>query len=303
MFGGRNMTKKMFCFVVATAAVLAFSFFTCKTTDASAKPTENSKGGFSIGKLEWVIDQVEPTFWAKPLKISNKMFISFSLEYKGKFDLGVVESLIIDSPNDYYIIEGEDIQKVIEVDKETINCKRLPCGKGEGRVGLGEWVITITLKNGEKIVKTPIINGFQNMEIDKKASTKYIVPQAKFKNEISALAIPKIKSVSRDEDSIEVFFSISDSRVKNGYFWFDVPGEKHYRDAGSMVDGKGNPVNGCRKFSIDGSMCRYILRRDADNAEWFDKATACCFVVSEVNRVVDPWNERIRSISSLVKIE
>ncbi len=298
------MTKKMFCFVVAAvAAVLAFSFFTCKTTDASAKPTENSKGGFSIGKLEWVIDQVEPTFWAKPLKISNKMFISFSLEYKGKFDLGVVESLIIDSPNDYYIIEGEDIQKVIEVDKETINCKRLPCGKGEGRVGLGEWVITITLKNGEKIVKTPIINGFQNMEIDKKASTKYIVPQAKFKNEISALAIPKIKSVSRDEDSIEVFFSISDSRVKNGYFWFDVPGEKHYRDAGSMVDGKGNPVNGCRKFSIDGSMCRYILRRDADNAEWFDKATACCFVVSEVNRVVDPWNERIRSISSLVKIE
>lgn len=302
MFGGRNMTKKMFCFVVV-AAVLAFSFFTCKTTDASAKPTENSKGGFSIGKLEWVIDQVEPTFWAKPLKISNKMFISFSLEYKGKFDLGGVESLVIDSPNDYYIIEGEDIQKVIEVDKETINCKRLPCGKGEGRVGLGEWVITITLKNGEKIVKTPIINGFQNMEIDKKASTKYIVPQAKFKNEISALAIPKIKSVSRDEDSIEVFFSISDSRVKNGYFWFDVPGEKHYRDAGSMVDGKGNPVNGCRKFSIDGSMCRYILRRDADNAEWFDKATACCFVVSEVNRVVDPWNERIRSISSLVKIE
>lgn len=297
------MTKKMFCFVVVVAAVLAFSFFTCKTTDASAKPTENSKGGFSIGKLEWVIDQVEPTFWAKPLKISNKMFISFSLEYKGKFDLGVVESLVIDSPNDYYIIEGEDIQKVIEVDKETINCKRLPCGKGEGRVGLGEWVITITLKNGEKIVKTPIINGFQNMEIDKKASTKYIVPQAKFKNEISALAIPKIKSVSRDEDSIEVFFSISDSRVKNGYFWFDVPGEKHYRDAGSMVDGKGNPVNGCRKFSIDGSMCRYILRRDADNAEWFDKATACCFVVSEVNRVVDPWNERIRSISSLVKIE
>ena len=91
--------------------------------------------------------------------------------------------------------------------------------------------------------------------------------------------------------------------MKNGYFWFDVPCEKHYRDAGSMIDGKGNPVNGCRKFSIDGSTCRYILRKDADNAEWFDKATACCFVVSEVNRVVDPWNEHIRSISSLIKIE
>jgi len=276
---------KIFCL-----CLVVFSFFTCKTTDSSVKSDETTKvGGFTIGKLEWVIDQVEPTFWAKPLKISNKMFISFSLEYKGKFDLGLVESLVI--------------EKVIEVDKESINCKRLPCGKGEGRVGLGEWVITITLKNGEKIVKTPIINGFQNMEIDKNAKTKYIVPQAKFKNEISALAIPKIKSVSRDEDSIEIFFSISDSRVKNGYFWFDVPGEKLYRDGGSMVDGKGNPVNGCRKFSIDGSTCRYILRRDADNAEWFDKATACCFVVSEVNRVVDPWNERIRSISSLVKIE
>ena len=129
------------------------------------------------------------------------------------------------------------------------------------------------------------------------------MPKAQFKNEISALDVPKITSVSKDEDSIEIYFSVNDSRVKNGYFWFDVPGEKDYRDAGSVIDGKGNPVNGCRKFSTDGAKCRFILRRDAENAEWFDKATACCFVVSDVNRVTDPWNERIRSISSLIKIQ
>lgn len=213
----------------------------------------------------------------------------------------MLQSVIIDAPGDYYIIEGDDLKKVLEVENNVINCKRLPCGKGEGKLGLGEWIITITLKNGQKIVKNPQVTGFQNSALE--ASTQYIVPKAKFKGEISALDVPKIKSVSKDEDSIEIFFSVADSRIKNGYFWFDVPGEKDYRDAGSVVDGKGNPVNGCRKFSADGSECRFILRKDADNAEWFDRATACCFVVSDVNRVTDPWNERIRSISSFAKIE
>ena len=122
ILGGRIMTRNFFSF-----ALLAFLFLTCKTTDTATKPVETTKkGGFTIGKLEWVIDQVEPSFWAKPLKISNKMFISFSLEYKGNFDLDLVENIVIDSPNDYYTIEGDDIQKVIEVDKDTINCKRLP---------------------------------------------------------------------------------------------------------------------------------------------------------------------------------
>lgn len=285
-------------------------FLTCKTTEEATVPDlpkekkVAKKSDFEIGKLTWVIDQVEPSFWAKNAKVQNKMFISFSIEYKGQFDIESVKSLVIDAPSDYYIIEGDDLKKVLEVDKSSINCKRLPCGTGEGKVGLGEWLINITLKDGTKIVKNPQITGFQNLgEQASKTKTTYIVPKAKFKNEISALDVPKIKSVSRDEDSIEIYFSVSDSRIKNGYFWFDVPGEKEYRDAGSMVDGAGKPVNGCRKFSVDGSQCRFILRKDAENAEWFDKATACCFVVSDVNRVTDPWNERIRSISSLIKIE
>lgn len=293
---------------------IALSLLTCKTTEEATMPdapTEQKevkkvpkKPNFEVGKLTWVIDQVEPTFWAKDAKVQNKMFISFALEYSGQFDLETVQSLVIDAPGDYYIIEGEDLKKVLEVEKSSLNCKRLPCGTGEGKVGLGEWVITLTLKDGTKIVKNPQITGFNNAgDVASKTKTTYIVPKAKFKNEISALDVPKIKSVSRDEDSIEIYFSVSDSRIKNGYFWFDVPGEKEYRDAGSMVDGTGKPVNGCRKFSVDGSQCRFILRKDADNAEWFDKATACCFVVSDVNRVTDPWNERIRSISSLIKIE
>ncbi len=289
---------KIFSFIL-----FIFLFLTCKTTDSSAKSASSKKSGLNIGKLTWVIDQVDPNFWAKPLNMKNKMFISFSLEYQGKFDLGLVKSLVIDAPNDYFIIEGEDLSKVIEVDESYINCKRLPCGHGEGKVGLGEWIITITLKNGQKIVKKPLITGFQDVKIEKNANTTYVVPKATFKNEVSALDVPQIKSVSRDDDSIEIFFSVSDSRVKNGYFWFDVPGEKNYRDSGSMIDGKGNPVNGCRKFSTNGETCRFILRKDKDNEEWFNKATACCFVVSDINRVIDPWNERIRSISSLIKIE
>ena len=284
--------------------ILAVFVLTCKTTDESTEDNSKKASGFQIGALSWVIDHIDPTFWAKELKMQNRMFISFSLEYKGKFDLSSIQSLIIDAPNDYYIIEGDDLKKVLEIDSNAIFCKRLPCGKGEGKVGLGEWIITITLKNGKKIVKNPQITAFQNSNAGAKSlNTTYIVPKATFKNEVSALDVPKIKSVSRDDNSIEIYFSVSDQRVKNGYFWFDVPGEKEYIDAGSMVDGKGNPVNGCRKFSTDGGMSRFILRKDKDNEAWFDKATACCFVVSDVNRVVDPWKERIRSISSLIKIE
>ncbi len=279
--------------------------FSCKTTDSASVPDSmpEKSGNFQLGKINWIIDQIDPAFWAKELKMQNNMFVSFSLEYSGKFDLSMVESLVIDAPKDYYIIEGADLQKMLEVEKNVIYCKRLPCGYGEGKVGLGEWIINVALKNGQKIVKKLQITGFQNSELSEKTSTKYIVPQAKFQNEISALSIPKIKSVSKDEDSIEIFFSVNDSRVKNGYFWFDVPGEKDYRDAGSVIDGQGNPVNGCRKFSVDGAECRFILRRDAENAEWFDKAVAVCFVVSDVNRVTDPWNERVRSISPFIKIE
>lgn len=297
-----NRFSKM---VLLFSMLISLVSFSCKTTEVATIPDEAPKkdSGFKIGNLSWIIDQVEPEFWAKDLKMKNKMFISFALEYQGKFDFSALQSLVIDAPSDYYIIEGDDLKKVLEVEKDKILCKRLPCGRGEGKVGLGEWIFTMTLKNGKKIVKTSQVYVFQNNDETSKTKRAYIVPKAQFKNEISALDVPKILSVSKDEDSIEIYFSVNDSRVKNGYFWFDVPGEKDYRDAGSVVDGKGNPVNGCRKFSTDGAKCRFILRRDAENAEWFDKATACCFVVSDVNRVTDPWNERIRSISSLIKIQ
>lgn len=297
-----KFSRMLFLFLV----LVSFVVLACKTAEVATIPDEPPKkrdDSFKIGNLSWIIDQVEPEFWTKELKMKNKMFISFALEYQGKCDFSALQSLIIDAPSDYYIIEGDDLKKVLDIEKDRIVCKRLPCGRGEGKVGLGEWILTITLKNEQKIVKKPQVSVFQNNEDASKNSRAYIVPKAQFKNEISALDVPKITSVSKDEDSIEIYFSVNDSRVKNGYFWFDVPGEKDYRDAGSMVDGQGNPVNGCRKFSTDGAKCRFILRRDAENAEWFDKATACCFVVSDVNRVVDPSSEKIRSISSLIKIQ
>jgi len=300
--------NKLLKMLLACLILLSFITLSCGTTKAAAPATPTKAqeapkqdAGFEIGNLSWIIDQVEPEFWAK--KMQNKMFISFALEYKGKVDISLLQSLVIDAPLDYYMIEGDDLKKVLEVEKDRIVCKRLPCGRGEGKIGLGEWILTITLKNGKKFVKKPEVSVLQSSDAVEKGKRAYIVPKAQFKNEISALDVPKITSVSKDDDSIEIYFSVNDSRIKNGYFWFDVPGEKDYRDAGSVVDGAGNPVNGCRNFSTDGGKCRFILRRDADNAEWFDKATACCFVVSDVNRVSAPLSERIRSISSLIKIE
>ena len=131
-----------------------------------------------------------------------------------------------------------------------------------------------------------------------KAKTSFIVPVAKTPEEQQALAFPVIQSVSRDSDTIEIVFSINDSRVKNAYFYFDVPKEIYYRDSGSMIDAAGKPVNGCRSFSVDGQKSYYVLHKDASNADWFDKATRCFLVVSDINRVASPWEERHRTISA-----
>lgn len=293
MFYSKYFKIKVLC------AVLLIFFAACKSGPA---PVE---GGFSAGKLTWVIEQLDPSIWPEPLEGSSKMFISFSLEYSGSFKETDIEKLVVESPSDYWVVDGEELNKFIDYNRTHIMFNRLQCGEGSGRAALGDWTVTLTMKkNSHKIEKKINIMGFEASDTDNSGKesfaeeTKYIVPKASAKNEVSALTSPVIKSVSRDSDTIEIFFSVSDSRVKNGYFWFDVPGEKYYKDSGSMIDASGNPVNGCRKFSIDGKECHLVLRKDKDNEEWFDKASACYFVVSDMNRVADPWEEKIRSVSA-----
>lgn len=159
-----------------------------------------------------------------------------------------------------------------------------------------------TASSNEKIADTENAEAAADTKTDK-AEIKYLVANARAANETSCLAIPVITAISRDADTIEIRFSVNDKRVKNGYFWFDVPGEKYYRDSGSMIDASGKPVNGCRKFSTDGKECLYILRKDKDNSAWFSKAIAAYFVVADVNRVQSPWEERIRSVSEKAAIK
>ena len=129
-----------------------------------------------------------------------------------------------------------------------------------------------------------------------------VVPVVQAAGEQAALEFPVIQSVSRDAETIEIIFSINDERVKNAYFYFDIPDEEYYRDSGSMIDPAGQPVNGCRVFSTDGKKCQYILRKDENNKVWFNKATRCFLVVSDVNRVASPWEEHHRTIGAAAQI-
>lgn len=297
MFHFKYSKIKSICILMLICA------FGCKS---NPKPVYSN---LSIGKLTWVIEKLDPSIWPEPLENGGNMFISFSLEYSGSFKENDIKKLVVESPSDYWIVDGKDLDKFIDYNKTHIIFNRLQCGTGNGKVALGDWTVTLIMKNSsEKIQKKINIMGFESSDYDKEEKEKiaedikYIVPKASGKNEISALSTPVIKSISRDNDTIEIFFSISDSRVKNGYFWFDVPGEKYYKDAGSMIDASGVPVNGCRKFSVDGKDCHLVLRKDKDNEEWFDSATACYFVVSDTNRVADPWEEKIRSVSAKMVI-
>lgn len=318
----------------ALIVVLALALIGCKSTPKAetAEPTPApATTNISFGDISWIIEQISPSFWPTPLASQSTMFITFHIAVNTAVPINEVKQIFIASPKDMWLLEGSDIQNVLEMDQEgkKLVLKRLQCA--ETGVPLGEWSVDITLNDGSKTTKTVTVNGLQTentavteetqpselseteqtdeaVSEESTAETKekqitYLAAKAAGKDQVAALAVPSIASVSRDEDSIEIRFSVKDKRIKNGYFWFDVPGEKYYRDSGSMIDAAGNPVNGCRRFSTDGKECLYILRKDADNSTWFNQITAVYFVVADVNRVQSPWEERIRSVSEKAEVK
>lgn len=310
------------------ALVLALIFFGCKSTpktettetaknieQVKVDENESNQTKIEFGELSWILEQISPSFWPTPLKADSKMFITFHMPVSQNVKIADIEKIFISSPKDMWLLENESIKNIVEMntkDKKLV-IKRLHCVSGQ--IPLGAWTVELTLKDGGFAKKTVEVSGLkdyvklENSESEsdtsntQKNTQKFLVPKAENENEVSCLAVPTIKSVSKDKDFIEIRFSINDKRVKNGYFWFDVPGEIYYRDSGSMIDASGNPVNGCRKFSTDGSECSYILRKDKTNSAWFSKIVAAYFVVADVNRVESPWEERIRSISEKASIK
>lgn len=295
--------------------------FSCKTVPAPQSQTDKIQhtGKIAITSVSWMIENLDTSIWNGTLTNDGQIFVSFFIAYSGSFNVSDVQKLIIESPIDIWTLNSAQLEKITEVDdiKKIAEVKRLQCGDGKGAAALGAWKFTLIDSGGNSYEQVMDITGFEKKEDDKKteeeaaannpqketAEIKKIVPISSAKNEIAALAMPVIKSVSRDENSIEIYFSVNDNRVKNGYFWFDVPGEKYYKDSGSMIDASGNPVNGCRTFSTDGKDCRYILRKDSENEEWIDKITGCFFVVSDTNRVSAPWEERNRTVSAFAPVK
>lgn len=295
--------------------------FSCKTTPASQVQTDKPQaaGKIAVTSVSWMIENLDPSIWNGTLKNGGQIFVSFFIAYSGTFNVSGVQKLVVESPIDIWVLNSAQLEKITEVDdtKKVAEVKRLQCGEGKGAAALGKWKFTLTDTGGNTYEQVMDVTGFEKKAEDKKTEEdaaannpeketteiKKIVPVSSAKNEIAALSTPVIKSVSRDENSIEIYFSINDSRVKNGYFWFDVPGEKYYKDSGSMIDASGNPVNGCRVFSTDGKDCRYILRKDSENEAWIDKITGCFFVVSDTNRVSAPWEERNRTVSAFAPVK
>ncbi len=299
--------------------VLFICFFGCKTAPVQTGQNPVGTGKINIKSVTWMIENLDTSIWNGTLKGDGQMFVSFFINYSGSFDTTDIERLTIESPADMWILNSTQLEKIIEIDDilKIAAVKRLQCGEGKGAVPLGIWNVILRDTSGKVYEHELNITGFEKKSDDKKTEeeaidifekskenrTQFIVPLASGKNEIAALNMPVIKSVSKDEDSIEIYFSVNDGRVKNGYFWFDVPGEKYYKDSGSMIDASGAPVNGCRAFSADGKECRYILRKNTDNAHWFDKIISCFFVVSDTNRVSSPWEERNRTVSAKSEVK
>ncbi len=306
------MKKKIFRYV----SILFFGmliFTACKSAP-EPKKNEPNNSQIKINSVSWLIERLHPSIWDKSLKDNSEMFISFYISYSGKFDLQQIKNIAIQSPIDLWNVDSAQLEKVVELqeEKNLAIVKRLPCGEKQGAVPLGNWIFLLNDKQGYKYKQELNVNGFektdkeeiendepiQSVKKEEPISIKRIVPTASKKDEIEALKMPVINSVSKDEDSIEIYFTVNDERIKNGYFWFSVPNEEYYKDSGSMIDASNNPVNGCREFRTDGKKSRYILRKNSENEEWFNNIEAIFFVVSDTNRVASPWEERIRTVSA-----
>ena len=279
----------------------------------AAKEAAAKKATAQIVDVSWMIEKADASFVSKHHKGEGKMFVTILAKYTGELTDEDFQEAFFSSPLDIWVLNAENAKNLIENDKKNklLMLKHLAAGDGEGAVALGKWFISITLVGQKPFEKELTVTGIGGQNIvdtaDAKGSLKgktipRVVPVAKTADEQQALSFPVVYSVSRDADTIEIIFSINDSRVKNGYFYFDVPGEEYYRDSGSMVDATGKPVNGCRAFTTDGNKCQYVLRKDASNQDWFSKATRCFFVVADVNRVASPWEERHRTISPVAPI-
>ncbi len=315
------MKNKSYAKYFALILILAMFMISCGSTPPKQdKNANNTSGSIKINSVSYLVERLDPSIWNGKPKGKAQMFMSFYISYSGEFDTDLIKSIVVESPLDLWTLNSLQVEKILEIqsEKKIAIVKRLQCGDGLGAVPLGDWLFKLTQTNGKKYEQKLNITGFASdteessepsepldaiEEADETFSVKTIVPKASNKSQISALSMPVINSLSKDENSIEIYFTANDKRIKNAYFWFDVPGEKYYKDSGSMIDASGNPVNGCRKFFTDGKKSRYILRKNEENAEWFDKITACFFVVSDTNRVASPWEERNRTVSAKATVK
>ena len=284
-----------------------------RTRTATKEPTSHTAAA-QITDIIWMIEQADASFVSKQHKGDGKMFVTMFAKYKGDLTSQDFQEAFFASPTDVWSLDEKNAKGLLEINKKDnlLTLKHLAAGEGVGAAALGKWFASVTLAGQKPFEKELNVTGIGGQAVtagaadktskEKSKKVSFIVPVATAANEQQALAFPVIHSVSRDADTIEIIFSIKDSRVKNAYFYFDVPGEEYYRDSGSMIDATGKPVNGCRSFSTDGKKCRYILRKDASNQDWFGKATQCFLVVSDINRVASPWEERHRTISAASRI-
>ena len=261
----------------------------------------------------WMIEQADVSFVSKQYKGSGKMFVTILAQYKGDLVPQDFQEATFFSPTDIWSLDAETARTLMEIDTKNklLTFKHLAAGDGEGAVSLGKWFVSITLAGQKPFEKELNVTGIGGQTIAADTATTgnnskkiipMVVPVVQAAGEQAALEFPVIQSVSRDAETIEIIFSINDERVKNAYFYFDIPDEEYYRDSGSMIDPAGQPVNGCRVFSTDGKKCQYILRKDENNKVWFNKATRCFLVVSDVNRVASPWEEHHRTIGAAAQI-
>lgn len=201
--------KKVFGFLLL--------FFVLSVVGGCSNDDSGSKNSIEITSDGFYIENIDTGFWSSNPP-SATMFLTLFINYPANLDENDISVVEASSPDEYvWKLYPDDLY--IDTDYRYIKLSRLWNDYDSARVNLGEWKVTLTLKDGSTGSCT-IVVGEPNSATG--PVSEYATSEMPGTNDVAAISVPSINSAVYDSssDKLTITFTVNDSRVRNGFIWF-----------------------------------------------------------------------------------
>ena len=283
---------------------------------ASCSDKESSKKSAQMTSAGWVLENIDPTWWSSAQNHSAYFNIEVTFEDES-LTVSDFESITFYSPDDKsWSFEGDDLAAYFDEDSSRFGlwerCWSSQWSDGDS-ILLGDYTVVAILTNGEESSKNLYIPAPGKTS----AGTSNTAYTEDYIGSISTNLTPlpqRAGSVSASYDGIDfsVNFSINDSMIYNGYFWFyNATGDfiggssaTYFRDYGDgTIDGN---VNGGSALYVDGTdnVVTYTAADDILNSGYSleDISSVSVVLTDGAQYANQEYSYDCRSISSMTTV-